>query len=94
MLPISAPLFQTQNLRYGHALKEYKLIIIFSNLPQSLLVFCKKQLDTDTIHMINTHAGKSFKNLDIEDSTRFSSGDVMKYKQAADRPDPKKLTTR
>jgi len=29
-----------------------------------------------------------------EDNTRFSSEDVMKYKQAADRPDPKKLTTR
>jgi len=29
-----------------------------------------------------------------EDNTRFSSEDVMKYNKAADRPDPKKLTTR
>lgn len=30
----------------------------------------------------------------IDDRTRFSIEDVMKYKQAADMPDPKKLTTK
>lgn len=29
-----------------------------------------------------------------EDNTRFSIEEVMKYKQAADKPDPKKLTTK
>lgn len=30
----------------------------------------------------------------VEDNTRFSVEEVMKYKQAADTPDPKKLTTK
>jgi len=30
----------------------------------------------------------------IEDNTRFSIDEVIKYNQAADIPEPKKLTTR